>query len=136
MTISKPLFRILIALAVSAPLCVTAANHGSWLACANADPHTAARTNPYAGRQEAIMAGGKLYQRYCSSCHGKDAEGAGKAPALRSPAVADASPGALFWLLRNGSLKRGMPSWSHLPPEQRWQIVSWIQSLARPQNGQ
>ena len=30
-----------------------------------------------------------------------------------------ASPGALFWLLRNGSLSGGMPSWSYLPPEGR-----------------
>lgn len=37
--------------------------------------------------------------------------------------------GALFWVLRNGSLRNGMPPFSHLPPQQRWQIVSYLKSL-------
>jgi mono/diheme cytochrome c family protein len=78
---------------------------------------------------DAARAGAKLFQRYCASCHGRDAQGLEKAPALRSPVVRDASPGSLFWLLRNGILRRGMPAWSHLPGEQRWQIVAWLKSI-------
>ena len=85
--------------------------------------------NPYEGQRSAEMAGAKLYRRYCASCHGKDAGGAGSAPTLRSPAVATASPGALFWLLRNGSLRRGMPSWSYLPEQQRWQLITYLKTL-------
>ncbi|MBI3694257.1 MAG: cytochrome c [Acidobacteria bacterium] len=85
--------------------------------------------NPYQGQRSAEMAGAKLYRRYCASCHGKDSSGAGPHPSLRSPAVAAASPGALFWLLRNGSLRRGMPSWSHLPDQQRWQLVTYLKTL-------
>ena len=33
------------------------------------------------------------------------------------------------WLLTNGSMKNGMPSWSRLPEQQRWQIVSFLKSL-------
>jgi len=40
--------------------------------------------------------------------------------------------GALFWFL-NGNLKHGMPpSWSRLPDERRWQLVSYLKSLATP----
>ena len=102
--------------------------HG-WLEKANADPKTASRVNPYESNAAAIQAGEKLYQRYCSACHGKQAEGIGRNPSLHSPTLAKASPGALYWLLRNGSLGKGMPTWSHLPPEQRWQLVSWMKSL-------
>lgn len=93
-------------------------------------PATAsASENPYAGESDAVLAGAKLFHRYCASCHGQDANGIEKAPGLRSAAVQRASPGALFWLLRNGILQKGMPSWSHLPGQQRWQIVTWLKSI-------
>jgi mono/diheme cytochrome c family protein len=84
--------------------------------------------NPYAGQVRAAQAGGKLYSRYCAPCHGREANGLRHAPSLRSPEVKGASAGELFWLLRNGNLRHGMPSWSHLPDEQRWQIVTLLQS--------
>ena len=80
--------------------------------------------NPYQGQPAAERAGAKLYRRYCASCHDH-----GSGPSLRSPAVAAASPGALFWLLRHGSLRHGMPSWSHLPDPQRWQLITYLKTL-------
>jgi len=53
----------------------------------------------------------------------------GKAPPLNQAEVREASPGALFWVLRNGSLKRGMPSFAHLPDAQRWQIITYLKTL-------
>ena len=61
----------------------------------------------------------------------RDANGAGglgKEPPLTRPEVYDAPSGALFWVLRNGSLWRGMPSFTHLPEPQRWQIVAWLRT--------
>jgi hypothetical protein len=40
-----------------------------------------------------------------------------------------AAPGALFWVLRNGSLHRGMPSFAHLPDPEKWQIISFVQQV-------
>jgi mono/diheme cytochrome c family protein len=85
--------------------------------------------NPYQGNREAERAGAKLFRRYCAACHGEDARGNGKAPPLVSPEVGGAMPGALFWVLRNGSLASGMPSFSRLPEAQRWQIIAWLQRL-------
>ena len=85
--------------------------------------------NPYEGQEQARQAGAKLYQRECAACHGADALGVGKALPLSSPEVQEAAPGTLFWVLRNGSIYRGMPSFSHLPDEQRWQIVAYLKSL-------
>jgi mono/diheme cytochrome c family protein len=103
----------------------------NWREFAGADPRTAAVANPYEGQEEAVMAGEKLYKRYCASCHGARAEGEGQAPPLTGAAVGSLPPGTLYWLLRNGSLARGMPSWSHLPPEQRWQIVSFLKTYMK-----
>jgi mono/diheme cytochrome c family protein len=90
---------------------------------------TASLQNPYDSQDTAIRAGAKLFQRHCASCHGQDAAGRNQAPALASTEVRNAPPGALFWVLRNGSLRHGMPSFSHLPEQQRWQIVTYLKTL-------
>jgi len=87
------------------------------------------RSNPMANESSAVAAGAKLFQRNCASCHGKQAEGLAKHPDLRTERVKNATPGELEWLLKNGSLKNGMPSWSRLPEPQRWQLVSFLKSL-------
>lgn len=88
-----------------------------------------ARTNPMAGNPRAQKAGAKLYDRECAECHGAQAQGLGKAPSLRRIGVSQAAPGALQWILRNGAIYHGMPSFAHLPEPQRWQIISYLQSL-------
>ncbi len=88
-----------------------------------------AASNPLAGSAKASRAGAKLFDRECSACHGPSAEGIGKAPSLNSTTISDAPAGALFWVLRNGSLHRGMPSFAHLPEPQRWQIITYLQTL-------
>ena len=81
------------------------------------------------GQERAERAGAKLYARECAACHGRNGAGREKAPRLNRPEVYSAAPGALFWVLRNGSLHTGMPSFAHLPERQRWQIVTYLQSL-------
>jgi mono/diheme cytochrome c family protein len=83
-------------------------------------------SNPLEGNERARQAGAKLYARECAACHGPHREGLGKAPSLNRTDVYHAAPGALFWVLRNGSLHRGMPSFAHLPEPQRWQIVAFL----------
>src|ERR1700687_911729 len=57
-----------------------------------------------------------------------------KGPSLRVEQVQSSEPGAIFWLLTNGVVRRGMPVWSKLPEPQRWQLVAYIKSLGvKPQ---
>lgn len=86
------------------------------------------RANPYDRQEAAARAGYKLFQKECAACHGPNGQGGRRAPALTSPAIRDASDGEIFWVLRNGSLKHGMPSFSHLPEQQRWQIVTYLRT--------
>jgi cytochrome c oxidase cbb3-type subunit 2 len=83
-------------------------------------------SNPFEDDERARRAGAKLFARECAACHGTNREGHGKAPPLNRPEVQQAAPGALFWVLQNGSLHRGMPSFAHLPEPQRWQIVTFL----------
>ena len=89
----------------------------------------AARQNPLESDPEAIAAGAKLFEQRCAECHGATAEGGKKGPSLRTEEVHQATPGALFWLMTNGVVRKGMPVWSRLPEPQRWQLVSYIKSL-------
>ena len=85
--------------------------------------------NPMANDPEAPAAGGVLFREHCESCHGKEAMGGKKAPSLRAPEVQNSTPGAIFWILSNGVVRKKMPVWSKLPEPERWQLVSYIQSL-------
>jgi mono/diheme cytochrome c family protein len=90
-------------------------------------PASAARKqNPLETDERAKRVGAKLYARECASCHGVNREGRRNAPALNRPEVQGAASGTLFWVLRNGSIHRGMPSFAHLPEAQRWQIIAYL----------
>jgi mono/diheme cytochrome c family protein len=111
----------------AAGLVYAAAGDGTWLTKVPAKERQ--RENPYAQDPKAASAGAKLFEENCAACHGANAEGKGNKPDLRSDRIQQASPGELHWLLTNGSLKNGMPSWTRLPDQQRWQIVTYLKSL-------
>jgi mono/diheme cytochrome c family protein len=87
------------------------------------------RSNPFEGKPEAVAAGRKLFVDHCAQCHGENAEGTRKKPSLHSERIRDARDGELEWFLANGNPAKGMPSWSKLPDQQRWQIVRYLKSL-------
>ncbi|HXC48868.1 MAG TPA: c-type cytochrome [Candidatus Sulfotelmatobacter sp.] len=88
-----------------------------------------AKANPLAKDKDAVAAGKVLFEEHCAECHGENALGTKKAPSLRAPEVQSAPPGTLFWILTNGIVRKGMPVWSKLPEPQRWQLVTYVQSL-------
>lgn len=92
------------------------------------------RPNPLDRDSDAVAAGKKLFSLHCAECHGRTAEGGRKAPNLRAEEVQNATPGTIFWILTNGVVRRGMPVWSRLPEPQRWQLVSYLKSLAPSEN--
>ena len=96
---------------------------------AKAPAKAVTRHNPLESDPDAVAAGGKLFAQHCAECHGDMAEGGKKGPSLRADEVQQATPGALFWLLTNGVVRRGMPVWSKLPEPQRWQLVTYIKTL-------
>ena len=97
---------------------------------AKAPEKARAKHNPLESDPDAAVAGKILFEQHCAECHGDAAQGGRKAPSLRAAEIQDATPGAIFWILTNGVVRRGMPVWSKLPEPQRWQIVSYIKSLA------
>jgi mono/diheme cytochrome c family protein len=114
-------------IALACILLAAAAADSNWLARVPEKDRN--RSNPLAADSDATLVGAKLFQQHCAACHGANAEGKNKHPNLHSDPVKTAQPGELQWLLTNGSLRRGMPSWSRLPEQQRWQLVAYLKTL-------
>lgn len=107
------------------------AGDGSWLRKVPVKDRD--RTNPLAQDPDAAQAGAKVYAENCAPCHGEKAQGKMQGrhyrPNLRSNRIKQATPGELFWIITNGSLRSGMPSWSRFPELERWQLVTYLKSL-------
>jgi mono/diheme cytochrome c family protein len=117
----------LLALSIS----VLAAANGAWLAKVPARERD--RQNPYRGQDDAVAAGRLIFLDHCAQCHGPDALGTKKRPPLRSARVQQqATEGDLHWLIYNGNMKKGMPSWAKLPDQQIWQVITYVRSLGPP----
>ena len=107
-------------------------NKSVYAELAKAPEKARAKRNPLEKDPDAVAAGRNLFEQHCAECHGDTAEGGRKGPSLRAPEVQNAESGAVFWILTNGVVRRGMPVWSKLPEPQRWQLVSFIKSLGIP----
>lgn len=105
-----------------------ATSNGAWMA--KVPPRDRSLVNPYRDQPPAIAAGHRIFLEHCAQCHGKDALGTQKRPSLRSARVQqEATEGDLHWLLENGSMRYGMPSWSALGDAQLWQVITYVRSL-------
>jgi mono/diheme cytochrome c family protein len=100
-----------------------------------APPGEKAKKNPLPADAKVVDQGQKIAQINCATCHGAKGKGDGVAAAALSPKPADwtskkiqdESDGELFWKISTG--RGAMPSWKHLPENDRWALVRYIHSL-------
>lgn len=121
-------FLLIVVLIALSTLTVFATADGAWL---NKVPdRDRDKANPYQNQPDAVAAGQRVFHDHCAHCHGEDAEGTKKRPSLRSERVQQqATEGDLHWLLVNGYMSHGMPSWSKLGDPQIWQVITYVRSL-------
>jgi len=94
------------------------------------------KKNPLAADAKAVAQGQKVAQVNCISCHGAKGKGDGAAAVALNPKpadwtskkVQDESDGEIFWKISTG--RGAMPSWKHLPENDRWALVRYIRTLA------
>ena len=96
-------------------------------------PEPPAMKNPYAGDDAALQSGRKLFVSFnCSGCHGGHA-GGGMGPSLRDSVWFYGGDGASIYASVTEGRQHGMPAWGpKVPQDQRWKIVTYIQSLRTP----
>lgn len=97
----------------------------------NAPASATAMKNPNANSAAAAAAGNAVYAKNCTQCHGNNRQGMGPAPALDSDKVRTANPGGLFWFIGTGNPGSGMPAWPNLTKQQRWQLVTFLQTTSK-----
>ena len=86
--------------------------------------------NPLAADPTAAVAGRRLYTQACQACHGGNAAGSERGPALSTGSFKHGSKdGELFLNIRNGITGTKMPAFGKLEVAQVWQIVSYLRSL-------
>lgn len=95
-----------------------------------------AKKNPLPADKKVVEQGEKVAKVNCVSCHGPKGKGDGPAAVALNPKPADWTSkkvqeepdGEIFWKITTG---RGpMPSWRHLPENDRWALVRYIRTLA------
>lgn len=86
-----------------------------------------AQKNPFARDARAAAAGKSLYTQTCESCHGADAQG-GRGPALMNDDF-DREDVDLFRIVHTGIPGTQMPSFSSLPSDDTWRIITYLRSL-------
>ena len=118
-----------------ATFAITAILLVSWASAQDADFHNAPASakemkSPYEGQQPPNAKA--LFHLRCARCHGENGEGSGNIPPLKAERIKSVAPGEIFWFITKGDVNNGMPSWAALPTQQRWQLVSYVQSLGQP----
>jgi glucose/arabinose dehydrogenase/mono/diheme cytochrome c family protein len=88
--------------------------------------------NPIAANARSAAIGGQVYATNCAACHGPQGQGTGNIPALKTGPAQSATQGELFWFVTKGDEQNGMPSWSSLSAERRWQVVAYLKSGLPP----
>ena len=87
---------------------------------------------------DAWARGRVLFLEYCALCHGERADGRGRRRNLSVPAAdfTDATwrqrmtPRRVFYVVREGIRRTPMPAWKMLSPDQTWDIVAYVLSVA------
>lgn len=94
-----------------------------------------AKKNPLPSDKKSVEQGEKVAKINCVSCHGNKGKGDGAAAVALNPKpadwtskrVQDESDGEIFWKITTG--RGAMPSWRHLPENDRWAVVRYIRTL-------
>ncbi len=89
--------------------------------------------NPFPWSDTSVHEAGKgIYQRSCLSCHGASGNSVAGSDfsTTDSQQSLEEKPNFYFWVLSEGRMDKGMPSYkSSLSEEQRWQVLTYLWSL-------
>jgi mono/diheme cytochrome c family protein len=93
--------------------------------------------NPVVSDAKSLEAGKIIYTKNCYNCHGKKGKGDGpksgdldKSPKdFTKELFQSQTDGSMFWKMTEG--RKPMPSFKKdLTPEQRWQVINYVRTLA------
>ena len=93
--------------------------------------------NPVERTEEALARGEKMFQIYCTPCHGARGLGDGpmipafsKPPSFLDERARSLPDGQLFHIITRGQNKMGSYA-AQITPEDRWKVIHFVRSLQR-----
>src|SRR3970282_877104 len=104
-----------------------------------------AELKPPPSSPQLLVLGKQIYSQQCAACHGPQGRGEGEAAYLLHPKPRDfvaanyrlvstwdriPTDRDLFDTITRGMPGSAMPSWGHLPAEQRWALVYYVKMLS------
>ena len=107
---------------------------------AQGNPDAAQIKNPVAASPDSLAAGKAVYQRYCATCHGLNAEGgSGSDISPPAPDLTDSewkrgsTDGEIFSVIKNGvPPELNMEPWGdRIKDPDIWSVVNYVRSLAK-----
>jgi cbb3-type cytochrome c oxidase subunit III len=107
---------------------------------AQGNPEAAKIKNPAAATPASVAAGRQVYQRYCATCHGTNAEGgSGSDISPPAPDLTDSewkhgsTDGEIFSVIKNGvPPDLNMEPWGdRISDTDIWNVVNFVRSLAK-----
>lgn len=102
------------------------------LGASSARAQEPARTNPFAGNEEAIKTGMGIFRVRCADCHGIDAKGV-RGPDLTQVWASGRTDDGLFRTLRTGVPGTEMPAIDlRTPDDEVWKLLAYVRTLAAP----
>jgi mono/diheme cytochrome c family protein len=110
------------------------------VAIAQGNPEAARAKNPVAATTESVSDGKRLYQRFCASCHGSNAEGGpGNDLIPAAPDLTDkewkhgSTDGEIFGVVKNGVPPdlNMVPFGDQMKDTDIWNVVNYLRSVAK-----
>jgi mono/diheme cytochrome c family protein len=107
---------------------------------AQGNPDAARVKNPVAATTESLRDGKRIYQRFCASCHGSNAEGGpGNDLIPAAPDLTDkewthgGSDGEIFSVIKNGVPPdlNMIPFGDQIKDTEIWNVVNFLRSVAK-----
>ncbi len=101
---------------------------------AGASTHTRAqeRTNPVAGKPEAINGGKNIYRGRCGVCHGIDAKGYRGSDLTSGDWVHGGSDEKIFKTISEGVTGTEMPANPTMSDNEIWMVLAYLRTLSTP----
>jgi len=102
-------------------------------------PQAAANKNPVPADAKSVAAGQKLFEKYCTNCHGDKGKGDGMEGEELNPRPADLTDaewkhgdtdGEIYTVIRDGVKGTGMKAFgSKMTSHELWDVVNYVRSL-------